>query len=123
MALVPQRRLRQHLPSSRGRTTARTRALAERQSATVHARLRVTGHGRRGPTQGARARPGRLAGEIVDQAQRWGQARRIALKDTIAVAGLLTDGTDFIDHVPNFDATIVDRILAAGGEIAGKAVC
>jgi amidase len=50
--------------------------------------------------------------------------RRIALKDTIAVASLpLTDGTDFLDHIPAFDATIVDRILAAGGEIAGKAVC
>ena len=50
--------------------------------------------------------------------------KRIAVKDTIAIAGLpLTDGTDFIDHVPDFDATIVDRILAAGGEIAGKAVC
>ena len=50
--------------------------------------------------------------------------KRIAVKDTIAVAGLpLTDGTDFIDYVPAFDATIVDRILAAGGEIAGKAVC
>jgi len=50
--------------------------------------------------------------------------KRIAVKDTIAVAGLpLTDGTDFIDHVTDFDATIVDRILAAGGAIAGKAVC
>lgn len=50
--------------------------------------------------------------------------KRIAVKDTIAVAGLpMTDGTDFLGHVPAFDATIVDRILSAGGEIAGKAVC
>jgi amidase len=50
--------------------------------------------------------------------------KRIAVKDTIAVAGLpMTDGTDFLTHVPAFDATIVDRILGAGGEIAGKAVC
>ena len=50
--------------------------------------------------------------------------KRIAIKDTVAVAGLpITDGTDFLAHVPTFDATIVDRILAAGGEIAGKAVC
>jgi amidase len=50
--------------------------------------------------------------------------KRVALKDTIAVAGLpLSDGTDFLNHIPAFDATIVDRILAAGGEIAGKAVC
>jgi amidase len=50
--------------------------------------------------------------------------KRMAVKDTIAVAGLpMSDGTDFLAHVPPFDATIVDRILAAGGEIAGKAVC
>jgi amidase len=50
--------------------------------------------------------------------------KRIAVKDTIAVAGLpMADGTDFLAHVPVFDATIVDRILGAGGEIAGKAVC
>jgi amidase len=50
--------------------------------------------------------------------------KRIAIKDTVAVAGLpMNDGTDFLAHVPIFDATIVDRILAAGGEIAGKAVC
>ena len=50
--------------------------------------------------------------------------KRIAIKDTVAVAGLpMNDGTDFLTHVPTFDATIVERILAAGGEIAGKAVC
>jgi hypothetical protein len=50
--------------------------------------------------------------------------KRIAVKDTVAVAGLpMTDGTDFLAHVPAFDATIVSRILDAGGEIAGKAVC
>ena len=50
--------------------------------------------------------------------------KRIAVKDTIAVAGLpMTDGTNFIAHVPNFDATVVSRILDCGGEIAGKAVC
>lgn len=50
--------------------------------------------------------------------------KRIAVKDTIAVAGLpMTDGTDFVSHVPPFDATVVARILNEGGEIAGKAVC
>ena len=50
--------------------------------------------------------------------------KRIVVKDTVAVAGLpMTDGTDFLNHVPSFDATIVDRILSSGGEIAGKAVC
>jgi amidase len=50
--------------------------------------------------------------------------KRVAVKDTVAVAGLpMADGTDFVAHVPTFDATIVSRILDAGGEIAGKAVC
>ena len=51
--------------------------------------------------------------------------RRIALKDTIALAGVpMTDGSDVLEGlVPSFDATIVTRILEAGGEIAGKAVC
>jgi amidase len=50
--------------------------------------------------------------------------KRVAIKDTIAVAGLPThDGTDFLAHVPSFDATIVARILDHGGEIIGKSVC
>lgn len=50
--------------------------------------------------------------------------KRIAVKDTIAVAGLpMTDGTNFLAHVPDFDATVVSRMLDCGGEIAGKAVC
>jgi amidase len=51
--------------------------------------------------------------------------KRIAVKDTIAVADVpMTDGTDLLaDYRPPFDATIVTRILDAGGEIAGKAVC
>src|SRR5512147_891951 len=49
--------------------------------------------------------------------------RRVALKDTIALAGVpMTDGSDLLDGlVPTFDATLVTRILDAGGEIAGKA--
>jgi amidase len=50
--------------------------------------------------------------------------KRVAIKDTIAVAGLpMTDGTNFLNYMPPFDATVVRRILDAGGEIAGKAVC
>jgi amidase len=51
--------------------------------------------------------------------------RRIALKDTVALAGVpMAVGSDVLDGlVPSFDATIVTRILDAGGEIAGKAVC
>ena len=51
--------------------------------------------------------------------------RRIALKDNICLAGVpMTLGADVFDgYVPEVDATIVERILDAGGEIAGKAVC
>src|ERR1700761_6075180 len=51
--------------------------------------------------------------------------RRIALKDNICLAGVpMTLGADvFEGYVPEVDATIVERILDAGGEIAGKAVC
>src|SRR5579859_3643985 len=51
--------------------------------------------------------------------------RRIALKDNICLAGVpMTLGADVFDgYVPDVDATVVERILDAGGEIAGKAVC
>src|SRR6185437_6607474 len=51
--------------------------------------------------------------------------RRVALKDNICLAGVpMTIGADvFEGYVPDLDATIVERILDAGGEIAGKAVC
>lgn len=46
----------------------------------------------------------------------------IGLKDVVSVAGLpLTNGTRILEHyVPNEDATIVTRILDAGGKIVGK---
>src|SRR5689334_21021609 len=51
--------------------------------------------------------------------------RSIALKDNVCLAGVpMTLGADVFDgYVPDVDATIVERILDAGGEIAGKAVC
>jgi amidase len=51
--------------------------------------------------------------------------RRVALKDNICLAGVpMMVGAQFLDgSVPDIDATIVTRILDAGGEIAGKAVC
>ena len=51
--------------------------------------------------------------------------KRIALKDTICLAGVpLMDGASSLEgYVPDVDAEIVSRILDAGGEIAGKAVC
>jgi amidase len=51
--------------------------------------------------------------------------RRVALKDNICLAAVpMTIGADLFEgYVPDVDATIVERILDAGGEIAGKAVC
>jgi amidase len=51
--------------------------------------------------------------------------RRVALKDNVCLAGVpMMIGADILEgYVPDVDATIVTRILDAGGEIAGKAVC
>jgi amidase len=51
--------------------------------------------------------------------------RRIALKDNVCLAGVpMMIGANVLEgYVPDVDATIVERILDAGGEIAGKAVC
>src|SRR5579875_107950 len=51
--------------------------------------------------------------------------KKIAVKDNIAVAGVpMMNGSQTLDgYVPNMDATVVTRILDAGGEIAGKAAC
>ena len=51
--------------------------------------------------------------------------KRIAIKDNVCVAGIpMMNGTSTLEgYVPEFDATIVTRILDAGGEIVGKAVC
>jgi amidase len=51
--------------------------------------------------------------------------KRIAIKDNVCVAGVpMMNGSVVLEgYVPEFDATIVTRILDAGGEIVGKAVC
>src|SRR5919112_1041611 len=51
--------------------------------------------------------------------------KRIAIKDNVCVAGVpMMNGTAVLEgYVPEIDATIVTRILDAGGEITGKAVC
>jgi amidase len=51
--------------------------------------------------------------------------RRVALKDNICLAGVpMMIGANVLEgYEPDVDATIVERILDAGGEIAGKAVC
>ncbi len=51
--------------------------------------------------------------------------KRIAIKDNVCVAGVpMMNGSSTLEgYAPEFDATIVTRILDAGGEIVGKAVC
>ena len=51
--------------------------------------------------------------------------RRVALKDNVCLAGVpMMVGANLLEgYVPDVDATVVERILDAGGEIAGKAVC
>ena len=59
------------------------------------------------------ASDGRLAG------------RQVVLKDTICLAGVpMMNGSSTLEgYVPDIDATVVNRILDAGGEIVGKANC
>jgi amidase len=49
----------------------------------------------------------------------------IALKDNVCLAGVpMVIGAKILEgYVPEVDATVVTRILDAGGEIAGKSVC
>jgi amidase len=51
--------------------------------------------------------------------------KKVAIKDNVCVAGLpMMNGSNVLEgYVPDVDATIVTRILDAGGEIVGKAVC
>src|SRR5215467_16159729 len=61
----------------------------------------------------AGAKTGILAGE------------RVAVKDNICVAGVpMMNGSRVLEgYVPDVDATVVSRVLDAGGVIAGKAAC
>ena len=61
--------------------------------------------------------PGASAGPL--------HGRRVAVKDNVCVAGMpMMNGSSVLEgFVPDTDATVVERILDAGGEIAGKAVC
>lgn len=51
--------------------------------------------------------------------------KTLAIKDNFCVAGMpMTGGASILEtYTPEIDATIVQRILDAGGEIAGKAAC
>ncbi len=51
--------------------------------------------------------------------------RRVVIKDNIAVAGIpMMNGSRSVEgFVPDRDATVVERLMAAGATIAGKSVC
>jgi amidase len=51
--------------------------------------------------------------------------RQVVIKDSICVSGVpMMDGSNTLEgYVPDIDATVVARILDAGGEIVGKANC
>ncbi|NKB39334.1 MAG: amidase [Gammaproteobacteria bacterium] len=53
------------------------------------------------------------------------KGRSVAIKDNIFVAGIpMMDGASVLEgFVPDFDATVVTRLLDAGATITGKAVC
>lgn len=53
------------------------------------------------------------------------RGRTVAIKDNIAVAGVpMMNGSALLDtFIPQLDATVVTRLLAAGAMITGKAVC
>ena len=53
------------------------------------------------------------------------KGKEVAIKDNVCVAGVpMTNGASTLEgYVPDIDATIVTRILDAGGTIAGKTVC
>jgi amidase len=53
------------------------------------------------------------------------QGKRVAIKDNICVAGVpMMNGSQLLEgYVPELDATVVTRILDAGGAVAGKAAC
>ena len=53
------------------------------------------------------------------------KGKRVALKDNVCVAGVpMMNGASTMEgYVPDVDATVVTRVLDAGGTIVGKAVC
>jgi amidase len=63
--------------------------------------------------------------EIEGAAEGVLKGQRVAIKDNICVAGVpMANGSRVLEgYVPEIDATVVTRILDAGGTIAGKAAC
>ena len=69
----------------------------------------------------------RLVLEMRDQGAAEGvlAGQQVAIKDNICVAGVpMANGSRVLEgYVPGVDATVVTRILDAGGTVAGKAAC
>jgi len=63
--------------------------------------------------------------EIEGAAEGLLKGKKVALKDNICLAGVpMMNGASTMEgYVPDVDATVVMRILDAGGTIAGKTVC
>src|SRR2546429_6069971 len=53
------------------------------------------------------------------------KGKRVAIKDNVMVAGVpMMNGASTLEgYIPEFDATVVTRILDEGGEIVGKTHC
>lgn len=53
------------------------------------------------------------------------QGKKIAVKDNICIANVpMSNGSSSLaNYIPDIDATVVNRVLDAGGEIVGKANC
>ncbi|MGO9384460.1 MAG: amidase [Mycobacterium sp.] len=66
-----------------------------------------------------------VTAEIASGADGPLSGRTVAVKDNIAVAGIpMMNGSRAVEgFVPSRDATVVERLLAAGAIIAGKSVC
>lgn len=64
-------------------------------------------------------------GEVDGEADGPLAGKRVAVKDNICVAGMpMVNGSATLEgYVPDVDATVVTRTLAAGGRILGKATC
>ena len=61
--------------------------------------------------------PGAASGKL--------KGKKVAIKDNVCVAGVpMMNGASTLEgYVPDVDATVITRILEAGGSIAGKTVC
>jgi amidase len=66
-----------------------------------------------------------VTAEIASDAEGPLSGRAVAIKDNIAVAGIpMMNGSRAVEgFVPSRDATVVERLLAAGATITGKSVC